>query len=137
MARTGRCASCVDHRFIHVEIRQRRRGFQEIFEIGWVAFAWQFAGEREAHFERQNTEGPSERAPPGPCLSAVRLPGAEVGSYDRARSIALGAAANNRRGDHVIGIATQIPKMQRGRHADTDETRAARFAPGTYPSNLR
>jgi hypothetical protein len=24
----------------------------------------------------------------------------------------------------------------RGRHADTDETRAARFAPGMYPLNL-
>ncbi len=45
-----RCASCIDHRFIHVEIKHRRRGFQEIFEIGGIAFAWQFAGEKGGSF---------------------------------------------------------------------------------------
>ena len=35
------------------------------------------------------------------------------------------------------GIVTQIPRKQCGRHAGTDETRAPRFVPGTYPSNLR
>ena len=29
---------------------RRLRG--RLAEIGWVAFAWQFAGEKEAHFER-------------------------------------------------------------------------------------
>ncbi len=48
--------------YIHVEIKQRRRGSNGIFEIGWVAFAWQFAGEKEAHFERHKYGRPRERA---------------------------------------------------------------------------
>jgi len=66
--------------------------------------------------------------PPGPCLSALRLPGAEVGDLRlRLRSYRTRCSIR----------PSWTRSRYRDRHGDTDEARAVRLAPGTYSLNLR
>ena len=111
---------------MRVKIKQQRRGFNEIFGVGCVAFAGNSRAKGEAHFERREYGRPqgARTPPPGPCLALSGSPGAEVGGYDSARS-------------RYRTTPSQTRSRYRDRHTDTDDartvtmqipTRHARFA---------